>query len=154
MARRAEQGLLAGYKEFLGDLKEHIRSAQIKAAVSVNRELITLYWEIGKGIVERQEQAGWGDEIVDRLSVDLIRDFPEMKGFSRANLYWMRAFFIACRGQPEFVAQVVRQIPWGHNLIVFEKLKDPLKAWMSKRRLKQECTRSRRSSSRQARRFM
>ncbi|MCI0490535.1 MAG: PDDEXK nuclease domain-containing protein [Blastocatellia bacterium] len=123
--RRPASDLFAGYEEFLSDLKTRIRSSQIKAALSVNREMIELYWEIGKGIVERQEKAGWGNAVLDRLSKDLIHTFPEIKGFSRANLYRMRAFYLAYRNQSEFVAQLVRQIPWGHNLIVFEKLKDP-----------------------------
>lgn len=116
--------ILAGYEELLTDLKTRIRSAQIRAALAVNRELIALYWEIGRGIVERQEGAGWGDEVLERLSRDLKHEFPEMQGFSRANLYRMRAFFLSYRDAGEFVAQLVRQIPWGHNLVIFEKLKD------------------------------
>jgi hypothetical protein len=83
---------LRGYASFLRDLKTHIRSAQIKATFAVNSEMISLYWEIGKGIVERQENAGWGDEVLEKLSKDLRHEFPEMQGFSRANLYRMRAF--------------------------------------------------------------
>ena len=89
------KNLLAGYEELFCDLKTRIRSAQIKAALSVNREMIALYWEIGKGIVERQEKGGWGDEVLDRLSRDLRHEFPEMQGFSRTNLYRMRAFYMA-----------------------------------------------------------
>lgn len=129
-ARGAAHDLLAGYEELLSDLKTRIRSAQIKAALSVNREMIALYWEIGRGIVERQEKAGWGDEVLERLSRDLRHEFPEVQGFSRANLYRMRAFYLAYRDIQEFVAQLVRQIPWGHNLVIFEKLKDPAeRAW-------------------------
>ncbi len=124
-ARRGAKELLAGYEEFLNDLKARIHSAQIKAAISVNRELIELYWEIGKGIVERQEKAGWGDEVLIRLSRDLRRDFPDLQGFSRTNLYRMRAFYLAHRDQSGFVPQLVGQIPWGHNQIIIEKLKDP-----------------------------
>lgn len=74
--------------------------------------------------MERQEQAGWGDEVLVRLSRDLQREFPEMQGFSRTNLYRMRAFHLAWRDQSEFVPQAVGQIPWGHNQIIIEKLKD------------------------------
>jgi len=123
--RKSGKSLLAGYEEFVADLKTRIRTAQIKAALAVNSELISLYWEIGKGIVERQEKANWGDEILHRLSADLMKAFPEMKGFSRANLYRMRAFYLAHREQAEFVAQAVRQIPWGHNIFIFEKIKFP-----------------------------
>ncbi|MFL6210269.1 MAG: YhcG family protein [Pyrinomonadaceae bacterium] len=130
LARGTAKDLLAGYEDFLTDLKAHIRSAQIKAAVTVNRELIALYWEIGQSIVERQEQAGWGDEVLIRLSRDLRREFPETQGFSRTNLYRMRAFYLVYRDRPEFVPQLVGQIPWGHNQVLIEKLKDPMaRAW-------------------------
>ena len=71
-----------GYPEFIVSLKQRIRSAQIKAAVSVNRELVLLYWQIGNDILTRQEQEGWGAKVIDRLSSDLIHEFPAMKGFS------------------------------------------------------------------------
>jgi predicted nuclease of restriction endonuclease-like (RecB) superfamily len=87
--------------------------------------LIVLYWEIGRGIVERQEGAGWGDEVLERLSRDLKHEFPELKGFSRRNLYRMRAVYLAYRARSEFVPQAVAQIPWGHNLVLLEKVKDP-----------------------------
>ena len=117
-------GLLAGYEDMLAELKSRIRSAQIKAALSVNREMIAPYWEIGRDIIARQEKAGWGDEVLERLSRGLRHEFPDMQGFSRANLYRIRAFFLAYPDATQNVAQVVRQIPWGHNLALFEKLKD------------------------------
>src|SRR5438105_4128571 len=83
--------LPAGYPIFLADLKARVRAAQLRAAVSVNRELIVLYWDIGKAIVERQKQHKWGDQVIDRLSSDLAKEFPQMAGFSRPNLYRMRA---------------------------------------------------------------
>ena len=110
-AKSVAKELLAGYEDFLQALKTRIHSTQIKAAIAVNTELISLYWEIGKGIIERQEKAGWGDEVVDRLSHDLMHEFPAIKGFSRANLFRMRAVYLAYRNQSEFVAQLVRQIP-------------------------------------------
>ncbi|HYE76018.1 MAG TPA: PDDEXK nuclease domain-containing protein [Blastocatellia bacterium] len=123
LVKSSAKDLLAGYEDFLLELKTRIRSAQIKAALAANSEMISLYWEIGRGIVERQEKAGWGDEVVDRLSRDLMYEFSATKGFSRANLFRMRAFYLAYRSQPEFVAQVVRQIPWGQNLVLIEKVK-------------------------------
>ncbi|MEJ7712932.1 MAG: DUF1016 N-terminal domain-containing protein [Pyrinomonadaceae bacterium] len=123
-SRKSSDSLLTGYEDLPTELKTRIRSAQIKAALSVNREMIALYWEIGKDIVERQEKAGWGDEVLERLSRDLRHEFPDVQGFSRANLYRMRAFFLAYRDTTQNVAQLVRQIPWGHNLVLFEKLKD------------------------------
>ena len=81
-----------GYEEFLGQLKERIRTAQLKALVSVNRELVLLYWEIGKEILRRQKQFGWGAKIIDRAAADLRREFPGAEGFSPRNLKYMRAF--------------------------------------------------------------
>jgi predicted nuclease of restriction endonuclease-like (RecB) superfamily len=74
------------YDKFLQDLKKCIRSAQIKAVLAVNRELVLLYWQIGKDILLRQQQEGWGAKVIERLAKDLKHEFPEMKGFSRSNL--------------------------------------------------------------------
>ena len=104
-----ENRLLTGYAEFLADLKEHIRRARIKAALSANRELILLYWEIGRMILERQRKEGWGSKVIDRLAQDLRREFPDLKGFSARNLKYMRAFAEAYLDK-EFVQQVVAQI--------------------------------------------
>lgn len=120
---------LAGYEEFLRDLKARIHSAQIKAALSVNREMIGLYWEIGQAIVERQEREGWGKAIVERLSQDLRHEFPEVTGFSARNLWDMRRFYQAYRDLPD-LRQVVAEIPWGHNLVLLNSVKDPAqRAW-------------------------
>lgn len=78
--------LPAGYSELLESLKARIRQAQVRAALSVNRELVMLYWHIGREILQRQEQKGWGAKVIERLAQDLRREFPEMKGLSRANL--------------------------------------------------------------------
>ncbi|GIX46030.1 MAG: hypothetical protein KatS3mg131_0241 [Candidatus Tectimicrobiota bacterium] len=74
--------LPAGYKELLESLKARIRSAQVRAALAANRELVLLYWQIGREILQRQQQEGWGAKVVERLARDLKREFPEMKGFS------------------------------------------------------------------------
>jgi predicted nuclease of restriction endonuclease-like (RecB) superfamily len=116
--------ILTGYEDFLSDLKTKIRSAQIKAALSVNRELIALYWEIGKAIIEKQEKFGWGFAVVDQLANDLKHEFPEIKGFSRRNLYLIRILYLSYRDESEFVQQLVAQIPWGHNITISEKIKD------------------------------
>ena len=97
----------AGYGELLDDLKARIRAAQVKAALSVNRELIALYWHIGESIVERQRAEGWGKAIVERLSADLQREFPGVGGFSAGNIWRMRAFFTAWTD--EVLAQSARQ---------------------------------------------
>ncbi|MBY0551069.1 MAG: hypothetical protein K2W95_27570 [Candidatus Obscuribacterales bacterium] len=104
---------LEGYAHFLQTLKERVRNAQLKAAVAVNSELIGMYWELGKSIVERQEHAGWGGAVMEQLSKDLTAAFPEMKGFSRRNLYRIRALYLAYHEESDFVLQPVAQIPWG-----------------------------------------
>ncbi|NJK61870.1 MAG: DUF1016 domain-containing protein [Synechococcaceae cyanobacterium SM2_3_1] len=113
-----------GYAPFLADLKERIRSAQVRAALAVNRELVLLYWQIGREILARQDQEGWGSKVISRLAKDLRQEFPEMRGFSRANLLYMRAF-AAAWGDESIVQQVVGQIPWGHNVRLLDKLSDP-----------------------------
>ena len=113
------------YPAFLPRLKEQIRSAQVGAALAVNRELILLYWRVGEAIVAQQERAAWGDGVLERLSADLRRAFPGVSGLSRRNLYRMRAFYRAYRERPDFVPQVVAQLPWGHNIVLLEQLKDP-----------------------------
>ena len=82
----------AGYADWLADLKGRIHSAQQRATLAVNRELLLLYWQIGRDILERQAAQGWGAKVIDRLAQDLRSAFPDMKGFSRANLMYMRAF--------------------------------------------------------------
>ncbi len=116
--------LTKDYAEFLQSLKERISTAQIKAALAVNRELVLLYWQIGREILERQKAQGWGAKVIEQLSKDLRSAFPEMKGFSRANLLYMRSF---AENYPDeqFVQQVVGQIPWGHNVRILDKAKTP-----------------------------
>ena len=110
------------YKDLLVDLKARVRQAQLKASLSVNKELITLYWQIGSSILVQQEKQGWGTKIVDKLSQDLKLEFPDMKGFSVRNLKYMRAFAEAYT-DIEFVQQAAAQIPWGHNCLLLDKTK-------------------------------
>ena len=98
-----------GYPEFIVSLKQRIRLAQVKAALSVNRELVLLYWQIGKDILTRQEREGWGAKVIDRLSSDLIHEFPEMKGFSVRNLKYMQKFARAWR-DTAIVQELLAQI--------------------------------------------
>ena len=81
-----------GYADWLADLKGRIHTAQQRATLAVNQELVLLYWQIGQDILARQSAQGWGAKVIERLSQDLRTAFPEMKGFSRANLMYMRAF--------------------------------------------------------------
>ncbi|MCB9763723.1 MAG: DUF1016 domain-containing protein [Alphaproteobacteria bacterium] len=112
------------YHALVTALKSRVQAAQLRASLSVNRELILLYWSIGRDILERQETLGWGAKVIDRLSRDLRRAFPEMKGFSTRNLKYMRAFAEAWPDQ-DFVQQLAAQIPWFHNVAILEKVKEP-----------------------------
>jgi len=114
--------LPSDYGPWLAELKTRIHQAQQRAARSVNRELVLLYWQIGRDILERQGREGWGAKVIERLSVDLRNAFPEIKGFSRANLLYTRAFAEAWP-DPQIVQQAVGQLPWGHNLVLLSKLK-------------------------------
>ncbi len=101
-----------GYAVLLGELKKRIRSARLRAALAVNQELTLLYWSIGRDILARQVDEGWGARVIDRLSADLRRDFPEMTGLSSRNLKCMRAFAEAHPDQ-EVVQQVVARLSWA-----------------------------------------
>lgn len=113
-----------GYADWLADLKTRIHTAQQRATLAVNRELVLLYWQIGRDILERQTKQGWGAKVIERLGHDLRTAFPDMKGFSRANLMYMRAFADAWP-DAEIVQQAVGQLPWGHNMVLLTKLKTP-----------------------------
>jgi predicted nuclease of restriction endonuclease-like (RecB) superfamily len=112
-----------GYEELLGQLKERILSAQLRASVAVNREMAVLYWQIGRDILTRQKREGWGAKVIDRLAADLRRAYPEMTGLSPRNLKYMRAFADAWSDEA-IVQQLAAQIPWFHNCILLDKVKD------------------------------
>lgn len=113
-----------GYAELLDDIKARIRTTQVKAAVAANRELVLLYWSIGRDILRRQGGEGWGTKVIDRLGDELRSAFPAMKGLSPRNLKYMRAFGEAYPDET-IVQQVAAQIPWFHNCILLDKVKDP-----------------------------
>ena len=108
------------YPYWLTSLKQRIQGAQQRATLSVNRELVLLYWHIGRDILERQQAQGWGAKIVDQLAKDLTAAFPDMKGFSRRNLLYMRSFAEQWP-DAQFVQQAVAQLPWGHNILIITK---------------------------------
>ena len=114
-----------GYVDWLANLKGRIHAAQQRATLAVNRELVLLYWHIGCDILARQAEQGWGTKVIERLAHDLRTAFPEMKGFSRANLMYMRAFAQAWPNA-EIVQQAVGRLPWGHNLVLLTRLKGQL----------------------------
>jgi predicted nuclease of restriction endonuclease-like (RecB) superfamily len=113
------------YAQLLAEVKERIRSAQYAALKAVNTELVGLYWDLGRMIVERQEQAGWGKSVVERLSQDLRREFPGVAGFSVQNLWYMRQFHMEYR-EHEKLQPLVGEVAWAHNLVIMSKCKDPL----------------------------
>ena len=123
------------YKKWLTDIKYKVRNVQLKAAVKVNTELLKFYWELGAEIVAKQTKAKWGTGLIDRLSKDLMSEFPDMKGFSRSNLMYIQKWYLfytknkAIVQQPvgQFVQQAVAQItqiPWGHNIAIISKCKN------------------------------
>ena len=135
--------LPSDYPEFLRDLKAKIQARQTRAILAVSRELIGLYWEIGQQIVNRQETAGWGDAVITQLERDLKREMPDLDGFSRRNLYRMRSLYLSYREQGENVPQLVAQIPWGHNTVLLEKVKDPAeREWYLQQTLEQGWSRN------------
>ncbi len=128
----------SGYPRFLSNIKERIAQARVRASLSVNRELIELYWYMGKMIVERQEREGWGKAIVEKLAIDLHHEYPDMQGFSSGNIWRMRSFYLAYTEQAQILAQPAREldgkklpqvvagIPWFHNVVLIEKVKDSI----------------------------
>jgi len=110
------------YARLIKEIKTVIQSSRTKAALSVNRELINMYFQIGNGILARQEKEGWGQSVVDLISTDLKKEFPEMKGFSSRNLLDMRAFAREYKNLPN-LRQLVAEIPWGHNISIMQKVK-------------------------------
>ena len=137
----------AGYSDWLGDIKKQIHEAQQRAAQALNLHLVSLYWKIGRAILEQQKQQGWGAKIIDRLAQDLRTNFSEMKGFSRTNMMYMRALAEAwpdtgicsatgaqmdgglcstAAGQFDplaIVQQLLDKLPWGHHCVLLDKLK-------------------------------
>lgn len=124
-AKRPKADLLPdNYEAFLGELKERIRTAQLRASLAVNREMLLLYWRTGRDILARQKEHGWGAKVIDRLSQDLRRELPGVEGFSPRNLKYMRSFAEAWPEEP-IVQEALAQITWYHNLTLLEKVKRP-----------------------------
>ncbi len=115
--------LPADYKDLLDALKKRVRDARQTARRTVNTQLIELYWSIGKTVLERQQVEQWGSGVMGRLAEDLRAEFPEMKGLSRSNLFYMRGF--AAAWPDSIVQQAVGQLPWGHITVLLDKLDMP-----------------------------
>lgn len=118
-----------GYAHWLADIKTRVQAARSRAALAANAELVTLYWQIGSEILQRQQAAQWGDKVLDRLASDLREAFPEMKGFSSRNLKYMRYFAEHC-SQQAFGQQPAAQLPWFHIVTLLTKLPtDEVREW-------------------------
>ncbi len=113
------------FTSFVKEIKSKILSSQYEALKAVNKELINLYWDIGKKIVQKQEQFGWGKSVVKNLSEELQKEFVGMKGFSVQNLWNMRQFYIEYRDNTK-LQTLSREIGWSHNVVIFQKAKDEL----------------------------
>ena len=114
------------YRQGLEDIKRRIQSAQTRAVLAANTELLQLYWDIGRQLAQWQKERDWGTAVVEQMATDLQSAYPGIKGFSRPSLFAMRqfyAFFSPRFGQFEFVSQPVRQIPWGHIRTLLVKVK-------------------------------
>ena len=112
------------YQSLLADLKQRIQQAQVRAGLAVNRELVLLYWSIGREILSKQQAQGWGAKVIDSLAGDLRRSFPDLHGLSPRNLKYMRAFAESWPDEA-IVQQLVAQIPWGHNVRLLDHVKSP-----------------------------
>ncbi len=124
------------YHLFLLELKEKIKRERLRVVISSNTALIMLYWDIGKSILEKQNKAGWGAKVIDRLSSDLRKEFPDMRGFSPRNLKYMRAFAEAWQDRA-IVQRVIAQLPWRSNIAILDKLKNPQeRLWYAMRTIK------------------
>ncbi len=131
-------GLPTGYPRFLCALKERIHAARVQAVLSVNREMIALYWDLGRQVVERQKRGRWGTSVIERLAHDLQVEFPGMACFSARNIWNMSAFYRAWAEQAPILKQAVSEsgdtdlpqaagnLPWGHNIVLFQKIESPL----------------------------
>lgn len=140
----------ADYRQWILTIKTRVQSSQVKAAVAVNRELLELYWFLGEQILEKQATAKWGDGFLKQMSKDLLAEFPDLKGFSHRNLksirqwhsFWTQTAAIGKQAVSQIdekgkqlvsqieinPRQLVSQIPWGHNILLIQKLKEPTEA--------------------------
>ena len=123
-----------GYREFIADLKQRVRTTQFRAMRAANTEVMRLYWSVGRDILDRQKNEGWGAKVVDQISADLRREFPDQRGWSRTSLKYMRMF---AEGWPDLNTigqQPVDQLPWGHVTILLAKLRTrPERDWYAAR---------------------
>lgn len=126
----------SNYQVFLKIAKEKVKKAQLKAALSVNYEMLLFYWELGRMMLEQQEQVAWGEKWIDQFSMDLQESFPEQSGFSRSNLHYMRKF-AEIYPDISIVQQVVGQLPWGQNILLFSILDEKERIWYAQKAIEE-----------------
>ncbi|WP_158908593.1 PDDEXK nuclease domain-containing protein [Rectinema subterraneum] len=136
-ARRPDAGgtgdLPADYATLLTELKQRIREERVRVVLAANAAMVLLYWDIGRTILQQQAQEGWGAKVIDRLSADLRREFPDMQGLSPRNLKYMRAFAAAWPDR-HIVQEVLAQITWYHNIALLDKLDVPeVRLWYARK---------------------
>lgn len=118
------------YAATLEDLKRQVHAARLRVQRKANTELLQLWWSIGRTILNRQAEEGWGSKVLGRLAADLRAEFPSMKGFSRANLFYMRGFAEAWPDADAIVQRPIGLLPWGHVIELLDKLDDQeLRDW-------------------------
>ncbi len=132
-AAPAKAGLPEDYADAFAAIRSRIQQERLRVVLSANAAMVLLYWDLGKVILERQERAGWGARVIDRLAADLREAFPDMKGFSPRNLKYMRAFAAAWSDRA-IVQEPLARIPWYHHIALLEKLADPAeRLWYARR---------------------
>jgi len=112
------------YRDWIKSIKDKIHSTKNKVALTINQQLIELYWELGKDITSKISDSNWGSKVIDQISADLKHEFPEMKGFSKRNLYAIRQWYLFYYQYFEFAPRTVTQLPWGHNRLIITKIKN------------------------------
>ncbi|HET9649087.1 MAG TPA: PDDEXK nuclease domain-containing protein, partial [Microlunatus sp.] len=115
----------SGYDELLALLKQRVQASRARAMRAANVELLRLYWSIGRDILDRQEQSGWGSKVIDRLAVDLRQAFPDIRGFSVRNLHYMRAVAAAWPTEVEFLQTPAAELTWSHVTTLLSGVDDP-----------------------------
>ena len=112
------------FSTWIDSLKKKVHSARNKVAFSMNSQILELYWEIGQEIYFKQQNSDWGSNVIEKVASELRSEFPDMKGFSRRNIYAIRQWYLFYSQKYEFVPHGVAQIPWGHNRLIISKIKD------------------------------
>lgn len=136
------QELPDSYAGVLSEIKRLIQVERLRVVMAANSAMVMLYWDIGRLILERQENEGWGAKVIDRLSSDLREAYPEMGGLSPRNLLFMRAF-AAAYPDPQIVKQLVSLLPWGHTIRLLQRIKDPdVRHWYMKASMEHGWSRS------------